>query len=320
MQKTKPIVIVAFTRDGTELASRLAGNIENSRVFAPFRFAGDKVEPLKGTVFDWAGEWFSRAGAMVFVSAVGIAVRTIAPHVKNKTTDPAVVALDDLGQNVVSLLSGHIGGGNDLARKIAGMTGGRAVVTTATDTHGIEAFDEWAVQNNCAIQNHEAIKTVSMEMLDNNSVGVAITDELFDELTPPWPVTLWLRPRVLILGVGCKRGIEKETFGAAVGDFLKGTGKSPLSLKAVASIDLKRDEPAIVSFCREQEVPFLTYSAEELSQIEGHFSSSQRVLEVTGVDNVCERAAVLAAGNGALLRNKTLYSGISLALAREIKK
>ena len=88
-----------------------------------------------------------------------------------------------------------------------------------------------------------------------------------------------------------------------------------MSLKAVASIDLKRDEPAIVEFCRENGVPFLVFSTEELSRVEGPFSSSQRVMEVTGVDNVCERAAVLAANNGPLLRSKTLYPGISLALA-----
>jgi cobalt-precorrin 5A hydrolase len=312
----KLVVMAAFTREGAELASRLAGQIENSRVFVPARFADDKAEPMNGTVLDWAGEWFSKADALMFVSAAGIAVRAIAPHVRDKTTDPAVVVLDDAGRNVISLLSGHIGGGNGLARRIAGLTGGRAVVTTATDVHGIEAVDEWAVKNDCAIENPEAIKTVSAAMLDSISVGVAITDELFDELSPPWPVTLWLRPRVMILGVGCRRGIEKKELSAAVGDFLKGAGRSILSLKSVASIDLKRDEPAIIGFCGENGVPFITYSAEELNQVPGHFSSSQKVMDVTGADNVCERAAVLAAGNGVLLRSKTVYPGIALALAR----
>ena len=316
----KPIVIAAFTRDGAELASRLTEGIENSCVFAPPRFAGGKVELLNGTVFDWAGEWFPRAGALIFVSAVGIAVRAIAPCVKDKTTDPAVVALDDAGQNVIPLLSGHIGGGNDLARRIASLTGGRAIVTTATDARGIEAVDEWAVKNDCSIENSNVIKAISAAMLENHPVGVAISDELFDELSPPWPVTLWLRPRVLVLGVGCKRGVKKDAFDAAVGDFLKGAGRSRLSLKAVASIDLKRDEPSIVDFCHENGVPFLVFSAEELSQVSGNFSSSQRVAEVTGVDNVCERAAVLASGNGPLLRSKTLYPGITFALAREVAR
>ncbi|MDR1873495.1 MAG: cobalamin biosynthesis protein [Synergistaceae bacterium] len=318
-------VIAAFTRAGAALASRLARDL-GARVFVPERYAGEGREVFSnlslnpdldsgsGMVGEWAGRWFDggETAALVFVSAVGIAVRAIAPHLRGKTTDPAVVVLDDAGRNVISLLSGHIGGGNALARRIAALTGGRAVVTTATDLHGIEAVDEWAVENNCAIENVSAVKEVSAAMLDARPVGVAITDE---SVSPPWPVTLWLRPRVLTLGVGCKRGTAKETLSAAVEDFLGGAGVSPLSLEAVASIDRKRDEPAIVEFCRERGLPFLTCSVEALRGVDGPFSSSRKVLEVTGVDNVCERAAVLVSG-GALLRSKTLYPGVALALAR----
>ena len=312
-----PVVFAAFTRQGAELASRLSGAIGGGRVFVPERFAGEGREPFPGTVSAWAGEWFPKSGALVFVSAAGIAVRAIAPHLRNKAADPAVVVLDDAGYSVVSLLSGHIGGGNDLARKIAALTGGNAVVTTATDTHRIEAADSWAAKNDCSVENPAAIKPVSAAMLEGLPVGVAVTDEIFEETPPPWPVTLWLRPRVLVLGVGCKRGTAKEALDAAAEDFLRGAGRSPLSLKAVASINLKRDEPAILDFCRKHgPIPLLTYSAEELNRVEGSFSSSQRVLEVTGVDNVCERAAVLASGGGPLLRGKTLYPGIALALAR----
>jgi cobalt-precorrin 5A hydrolase len=288
------------------------------------------VEALGGTVFDWAKEWFSKSEALIFVSAAGIAVRAIAPHVRDKSADPAVVVLDDAGENVISLLSGHMGGGNELARRIAALTGGRAVVTTATDTHGIQSVDEWALRNDCVLENPEAVKHVSAAMLEARgeerapgaaSVGVAITDET---ISPPWPVTLWLRPRVLVLGVGCRRGIAEAQLTAAAEDFLKGAGRSPLALKAAASIDLKRDEPAILNFCRQRGIPFLTYGAEELRGVGGSFSSSRKVLEVTGVDNVCERAAVLAASSGSfqgvLLRSKTLYPGISLALALALAK
>jgi cobalt-precorrin 5A hydrolase len=324
--------IAAFTRAGTLLALEIA-RVLNARVFAPERYAENGAETLPGTVFDWAGRWFFESEALIFVSAAGIAVRAIAPHVRDKTKDPAVVVLDDMGQNVISLLSGHLGGGNELARRIAAVTGGRAVITTATDTRGIQAVDEWAVRSNCVIENAEAVKEVSAAMLEAEngvsnarvsgiglggaaSVGVAITDE---SILPPWPVTLWLRPRVLVLGIGCRRGVAEAALATAVEDFLEGAGKSPLALKAAASIDLKRDEAAILNFCRRRNIPFLTYGAEELRRVRGSFSSSQRVLEVTGVDNVCERAAVLAATDsfgGVLLRGKTRYPGISLALAR----
>jgi cobalt-precorrin 5A hydrolase len=309
-------VVAAFTRAGALLGLRIAGAL-GGRVFAPERYAGGGVESLTGTVFDWAGEWFSKSDALIFVSAAGIAVRAVASHVKDKTTDPAVVALDDAGENVISLLSGHVGGGNELARKIAAVTGGRAIVTTATDTHGIQSADEWAARNDCAIENAAAVKQISAATLDMASIGIAVTDE---SVAPPWPVTLWLRPRVLVLGVGCGRGVAKADLDAAAEDFLRGAGRSPLALKAVASIDLKRDEPAILDFCRERGIPFVTYGTEELRSVRGSFSSSQRVLEATGVDNVCERAAVLAAGSGILLRSKTRYPRISLALARLVGK
>lgn len=314
MTKALKVAVVAFTRDGALMGSHIAG-VLNGRIFVPERYAGDGREALSVSVGEWATEWFDRekADALVFISAAGIAVRAIAPHIRDKTTDPAVIVLDDAGRNVISLLSGHIGGGNDVARKIAVLTGGHAVVTTATDVHGLEAVDEWAVRNDCAIENVAAVKDVSARMLDNLPVGIAITDML---VSPPWPVTLWLRPRVLVLGAGCKRNTPKPALDAAVEDFLEGAGVSPLALKAVASIDLKRDEPALIDFCRERGLPFQTFSAGELEEAEGPFSSSEKVRKVTGVDNVCERAAVLGAAGGPLLRSKTLYPGIALALAR----
>ena len=309
-------LIAAFTREGASLASRVAFLLGNDdvRVFVPDRYAAEGRKPLQGTVFDWTRRWFSQAAGLIFVSAAGIAVRAIGPHLKNKTTDPAVVVMDDAGKFVIPLLSGHIGGGNALAQKIALATGGQAVITTATDVHGIKAADQWAVENDCAIENVEAVKHVSAAMLEERAVGVAVTDAL---VSPPWPITLWLRPRLLTLGVGCKRGISAESFEAAVRDFLEGAGVSPLSLRSIASIELKRDEIAILDFCRAYDIPFQVFSAEDLRAIRGSFASSEKVLEVTGVDNVCERAAVRAGGETAvLLRSKTLYPGIALALAR----
>ena len=147
-------------------------------------------------------------------------------------------------------------------------------------------------------------------------MGVAVTEQL---QPAPWPATLWLRPRVLTLGVGCKRGTDPGAMREAAEDFLGGAGVSSLSLRAVASIDIKRDEGALVALAEGYGVPFVTFSAEALSAVPGQFSASERVLEATGVDNVCERAAVLAAsGNGraVLLRSKARYPGMTFALAR----
>ena len=197
------------------------------------------------------------------------------------------------------------------------MTGGRAVVTTATDVRGVTAVDSWAVENDCAVENVHAIKYISSAALEGRAIGVAVTDEL---QPAPWPVTLWLRPRVLTLGVGCKRGVEFAALAEAAEEFLEESGVSPLSLAAVASIDIKKDEAAIIKLAEKYKVPFVTYGAEALNGARGRFSYSERVERETGVGCVCERAAVLAAEGGVLMRGKTIYPGVTLALAKHRRK
>ena len=326
-KETNAPIFAAFTDVGVHTALKLQGKLGGS-VFAPARFTKGQtgVEPMDAPLGEWTARHFHSAKALVFVSAAGIAVRAIAPLLVDKTSDPAVVCLDDLGCNVVSILSGHLGGANELTSRIAAITGGNAVITTATDLRGIEAVDSWARGQGMAVENPEAIRAVSGAMLAGEQVGVAITEE---NVSPPWPVTLRLRPKNLVLGVGSKKGITGADLDEAIADFLAGAGVSPLSLAAVASIDLKKDEPAIVAWCASRKLAYRTYAAAELDEAKsagGGFSASERVRAVTGTDNVCERAAVLAAqslaegGLVTLMRSKTIYPGITLALAKFHKR
>ena len=306
--------IAAFTNRGVALALKIADFLGDSSVFAPERLAAEGLCVISPSLTEWAGGVFHEARALVFVGACGIAVRAVASHIASKLLDPAVVVVDEAGRFVIPVLSGHIGGANELSRKIAGYLHAQAVITTATDVNNILAVDEWAVRHDCAIQNPEAVKMVSSELLEGHSVGVAVTCE---DMAAPFPVTLWLRPKVLVLGTGCNRGVDPAKFEECALDFLAGAGVNVLSVRAVASIDLKRDEPAIIVFAEKYGVPFLTFGASELQAVQGRFTSSERVRQFTGTDNVCERAAVLAAGEGAvLLRSKCVYDGITFALAR----
>ena len=264
-------------------------------------------------VMDWAAQAFSASDALLFIGATGIAVRAIAPHLRSKLRDPAVVVMDEMGRHVIPILSGHIGGANELAIAIAEKTGAEPVITTATDLNGLSAIDTWAVQNDCAIENPEAISAVSAAALDGRRVGVMITERL---LTPPFPVTLVLRPRTLVLGAGCRRGVNGGRFEEYALNFLKSCGVSLLSVRALATLDRKADEPALINFCNKYRLSFLTYTAEELRAVPGEFAHSNYVEEVVGVGNVCERAAVLASG-GRLLMGKTRYEGVMLALSGE---
>ncbi len=265
-------------------------------------------------VMQWAREHFYTSDALLFIGACGIAVRAAAPLLRDKTTDPAVLVMDEAGRHVIPLLSGHIGGANALAREIAMKTGAEAVITTATDLRGMTAVDTWATEHGCAIENPDAIKAVSAFQLAGRQPGVAITER---EIEPPFPVTLYLRPRTLTLGTGCRRDTDPDVFEALARDFLKECGVSLLSVKALATIDVKKDEKALLRFCEKYRFPMLTYSAEELKAVPGCFSHSDFVEKTVGVDNVCERVA--AASGGRLLTGKTAMNGVTFALAGEEK-
>ena len=203
-------------------------------------------------VMQWAREAFADADALLFIGACGIAVRAIAPLCRDKADDPAVLVMDEMGRHIIPILSGHIGGANDLALLLAERTGAEPVLTTATDVRGVPAIDSWAIKNDCAIENKAAIQAVSAAALAGKSVGVAITER---EIRPPFPVTLFLRPRTLTLGVGCKRGTDAAHLEDCFRAFLHENGVSPLSVRAVATIDVKKDEAAILALCEKYRFP-----------------------------------------------------------------
>ena len=314
MNLENKIIIAAFTKNGINLAKKISDFLD-AKIFVPERFFSEGLEKIDAPLTEWTGKIFCKARAIIFVSACGIATRAIAPYIKSKLHDPAVIVIDEAGNFVIPILSGHVGGANELAKKIASFLHAVPVITTATDVNNLIAVDEWAVKNNCAIENPNAIKKISSEILEHHSIGVAVTNEL---QRVPFPVTLWLRPKNLILGAGCNRGVDCEEFENAAKIFLESSGVSALSLKALASIDIKSNEPALVNFAKNHNIPFVFFKAEELKTVPGIFTSSDKVLSVTGVDNICERACMLAAGEGAvLLRSKWIYKkDITFALAR----
>lgn len=285
---------------------------------------------------------FHSYDALILVMACGIAVRSIAPYIRNKSSDPAVVVVDEMGRFAISLLSGHIGGANRLAARVAGVLRGVPVITTSTDLNGVIAFDELAMDNDCVIENLADLKYISAALVNGgrvsffcdckisgmlpqnidiyhpelpNPVAVALTNSIRVKLNAQ--KVLYLRPRNLIVGIGCKRGKTKQEIEMAVMDFLHKNGKSLLSVKCIASISIKANERGIADFCSEKSIPFKTLSAEEIKPAEHLFSSSEFVRMTTGVGSVAEACAVLAGHHPRLICVKTVYSGITLALAEE---
>ena len=325
---------VAFTAEGAALCIRLAGALPDCAGYAPERCCLPGLLPLRTPVGDWAAEGFREAQALLFIGAAGIAVRAIAPYVRDKGRDPAVLCVDETGRRVIPLLSGHIGGGAALARRIADLTGGEAVLTAATDVRGCFSPDAWAAENGCAVPVTGQVKAVSAALLDGEEVGL-LSDFPVDSPLPrgvaaradtrcgillslrfrqAFPHTLWLAPRCLHLGIGCRRGVEAAAVEAQVLAALAACGLPIEGVAGAASIDLKAGEAGLLEFCRKFRLPLALYSAGELASVEGSRAASNFVREVAGVDNVCERAAL--AGGGGLLLEKTAGGGVTVAVAK----
>lgn len=169
------IAIAGFTANGCVLAQKIANELEGARAWAPHRIAEEVGLPGFDSVGAWAGEAFAQGcDGIVFVGACGIAVRAMAPYVASKMHDPAVVCVDEAGKWAISLLSGHVGGANDLACRIARIVGATPVVTTATDVRGVFAIDEWATRRGLVIANPQLIKHVSGALLEGGHVEVRV--------------------------------------------------------------------------------------------------------------------------------------------------
>ncbi len=316
--------LTAFTTRGTVLAEALAAALDGH--------LRTEDEPLA----NWARRSFESCEALVFVGAAGIAVRTVAPLIRNKTEDPAVVCVDETGRWVIPLLSGHLGGANALAERIASLTGGEAVITTATDLNGAFAVDLWAKKQGMSILQPERIKRISAGILRAETATLVcdrpiegappehVKVERGTDGDPPADVrvsfrvisssALQLVPRVLTLGIGCRRGTEASVLEAALEDFCTERRILPQAVEQAASIDRKKDEAGLISFCEKHGWPLRFFSAGELGSQEGSFSGSAFVEATVGVDNVCERAAVCGAG-GELIEKKYARAGVTFALA-----
>lgn len=326
------LAVFAFTRAGCEMARKaaLALSPEECRLFAPEKFGQNDFEGYAPPLAEFVGRQFSWADTLLFIGSTGMAVRGIAPWVQSKQHDPAVLVMDEGGQFVISLLSGHIGGGNRLCRMLSERLDATAVITTATDVNRKFSVDEWASGQGLAIDGMKEAKLVSAAILEGDiplcsdyplssplPSGVKLGSEgkigiyIGWRDISPFDTTLRLIPKCLNLGIGCRRGTTEEKIAEIVGKVL---GSIPLeAVLKVVSIDLKQDEPGLLAFCQRRGLPVRFYSPEELNRVPGDFPASERVKQIAGVDNVCQRAA-MADGKKCIIE-KTAMDGVTVALA-----
>ena len=365
--------VISFTERGREVSLRIRRILEREgircRNFARERFCrGEEgLEVFAGELSAWSGDRFGDSEALIFVGACGIAVRAVAPWVRDKFRDPAVVAVDEGGRFVIPLLSGHVGGANRLARLLAGSLGAVPVITTATDVSGKFAVDVFAAENGCALSDRRLAKEISAAVLAGERIPLLSDFPLEGEFpreiyvckktaaggknlagsaaggeSPAGPAAelkeragglriritlsdrerdgeLRLIPRAAVLGMGCRRGVSEEELWRAAERALGEAGVDRRGLRALASVDLKKNEEGLIRLAARLQVPFLTFSAEELNRLPGEYSSSDFVKRTAGVDCVCERAAMAAAclggGRGRLAAGKRAFGPVTAAVA-----
>jgi cobalamin biosynthesis protein CbiG len=339
---TTSTAIYALSAQGLALARRLAVSL-HADVYAPARLAaGEPRVSAFASLGPLVAETFARYPRHVFVGATGIAVRAIAPHLANKTTDPAVAALDLAARFAVSLVSGHAGGANELARELARLTGATPVITTGTDVSGLPGVDELASARGMAVTNAQAVKGVSAALLEGRAVQLydpearLLDPDAADGLLVPTAPEAWdpdspgvwchwrtggehaqtfrAYPRCLCLGLGCRKGVEKEEILAHVERVLAQHGLARQSISAVGTADIKRDDPGLCAAAAALGPEVVFYEPQALARVEAA-GQSETVKRRTGTGSVCEAAALLLSGAEEPLVPKVKSTSVTCAVA-----
>jgi precorrin-4 C11-methyltransferase len=353
--KKKSLAIVTLTKSGAQLGTELKKKIPAAHLFVPRKLGikGVRVKPYTQPLHDLFGELVHGYRGFICIMATGIVVRTITPFLTHKSVDPAVVVLDEKGRFAISLVSGHLGGANELAEKVASLTGGKSVITTATDVHSMPAIDLLAKQLDCSTLHYTMLKGCNYAVLHGEKVGIYP-----DTVKPYFPVggkhkirfyktitrllasdsaykiiisnkqgavtpdhkqaqdtTLLLTPRNLVVGIGCNR----STSCAEIEDTVKKVlGRAQLSfqaIKKIATVSIKSNEKGLLAFARKYNFEIEFHTPEQLNKVVCPTPPSKNVLNAVGSKGVCEPSALLSAGVTTLLCAKKKTPNVTVAVA-----
>ncbi|WP_244590107.1 cobalt-precorrin 5A hydrolase [Xenorhabdus innexi] len=341
----KEYALFCLTAGGIALARRLQSWLAIDCFTSP-ELVESGFFPFDSSFSNTVRKVFTRYSALIMIGATGIAIRVIAPLLRDKMTDPAVIVLDEKGQFAISLLSGHMGGANKLAQQIADILDGQAVITTATDVNQVAALDLLSQQLDGKIENfRDSVKTVNQMLVNGKRVGIWWHPNLHDEknrhdtrgfipvdtleelpeldalvcvsyerihLALAIPV-IKLIPRRIVVGIGCRRGVEIAQCAELLDRHLSEYNLDSLALKAIGSIELKKDEPALIQLSQKHQIPFRTFSVNQLSRYEQVFPTSEFVRKTVGIGSVSQPVAWLMS-EGHLVGHTLREQGITITL------
>ncbi|WP_128103879.1 MULTISPECIES: cobalt-precorrin 5A hydrolase [Paenibacillus] len=357
---SNPYAAVAITKHGVEMVRNMAGQFPGTDVYYMTKFARGDEQQLGYNMFEGSvklilPDLFKRYNGIILFISLGAVVRMIAPLLVDKKVDPAVLVIDDRGEHVISVLSGHLGGANELTRQVAEVLGARPVITTASDVQGtipvdlfgrelgwtVDSFDK-ATPVSAAVVNEEPVALIQ-ETGERNwwkydkpvpdhirvfgsmaeteafafNAALVISDRLLtdDEQQRFMSNGVLYRPKSLVLGMGCNRGTSLEELEQEVLATLAEQSLSVKSVRNVATIDLKKDEEGLLALCQKYGWELVTYSPAELNTVTLP-NPSETVFKYTGAYGVSEPAALLSSGADHWLLEKKKSGNLTISIAR----
>ena len=316
-------IIITYTEAGLKLAKKIAADFEAEI------FYKDK------NIDEFLKENWSSLELIIFISASGIAVRKIANLLKDKYTDPAVIVIDDQAKHVISLLSGHIGGANEFAIDIAKIINAEPVITTASDNRGLEALDIYLRDNDFAYNSREALIMIMGAIVNNKKIYLKANEFNFkydnftnDNSEADYAIiqdegymindeenTLYIIKKKYNMGIGLRRGTAIDVLEKAFQTVLKEMDINPKAIKHFASIDIKKDEEALLELCKKYDRKLIFYTADELNKVDVS-EKSDFVKKTTGAYSVSEAAAKLLGGK--IILTKKIIDSITFSITEEI--
>ncbi|MCC0658291.1 cobalt-precorrin 5A hydrolase [Clostridioides sp. ES-S-0123-01] len=365
------IAIICITENGKNLARKIESLVDNCVVYQIKNKKGtldisqeDSVQIIQKKLSDFVGEVFNKFEYIIFIMATGIVVRSIAPYIISKFSDPAILVIDEKGQNVISLLSGHIGGANSLTHYISSLINANPVITTATDVNQKASLDMIAKKLNAYIDNfRENVKEVNSMLVNGKCVGLYVEEgyqvdtrgfkliksskglkdsflnkdiekivivsnkinftkdiESLDEdnnFTHNYyrEKIIKVIPKDIVIGIGCRRYTDSKLMFDSLLEFFEVQNIDIKAVKIIGSIDLKKDEKAIIDLAKKLKAPFKTFSIDEISKVDDMFDKSDFVKKNVGVYSVAEPVAYLLS-KGNLIVEKHKYKGITFSVGR----
>ena len=338
--------IVAVTNNAKELGLELKEKLGiDCPVYTTVKIADSRTVPIEGRVIEGLRKVFQEVDVLICIMAIGAVVRGIAPVIKDKTTDPAVIVMDEKANHVISLLSGHLGGANQVTLKIAELLDSNPVITTATDTQNVVALDNIAKEVNgwreelrhlvkvfnSYLANKDCVYFYQEKLWVSDLRGLTVIEEnQIQEVLAKKSPFIWLtsqaveideevvaliHPKPYVLGVGAKKDLPPSTFMESFRAFCEQEGISSSEIAKIASIDVKKNEQAILALAQDLDCPFVTYSKEELQVVADKYPQSEFVKKTVGVGSVALASADLAS-KGNVLTQRFAQNGATFALGK----